>query len=116
MGDLNLDTIEQQSLRYTGAAGADQSWLARELAGWVPGLIAEVKRLRAELTSHQPQILSNEPAPDITEVRDQDGSPWHRDKDGRWCAFGVGTGAPTSWDSLVRIWGPITTVPKAADQ
>lgn len=108
----HLETVEQQSIRYTGAAGADQAYLAHQLAGWVPGLIAEVKRLRAELARRP---LVDEPGPEVTEVWDGLTDRWQRSGDG-WRFCEDDEGSELAWRKLVEMWGPIFLQPTAADQ
>ncbi|QLQ37956.1 hypothetical protein [Micromonospora robiginosa] len=110
---LDLDAIDARVKAHAASIGpgGDKAWNAGLLAADVPKLLAEVRRLRVALAGREPQILAEEPGPGVTEVYDRDGSPWNRDEKGRWCAFGVGAGAPISWQRLTAVWGPITTRP-----
>ncbi|MFG1659014.1 hypothetical protein ACGFIY_21030 [Micromonospora chersina] len=115
-----LDAIQATwaEIQNTPAPGlvTDRLICAEQSAADVPRLIAkvkqlatEVRRLRSELASREPQILAEKPGPNVTEVYDRDGHPWARNRNtGLWCAFGVDVGVPTSWESLVRVWGQIT--------
>lgn len=63
-----------------------------------------------------PEVLTEEPGPEVTEVWDRDGDRWIRAHEGGWCCVGrnaattrnrVRRGQP--WQQLARHWGPLTT-------
>lgn len=64
MTPLELDAIRQQAARYAAAIGpgGEKAWLAGQLAGHVPALLAEVERLRAEVDQAYGQGRDDEAA------------------------------------------------------
>ncbi|AYF29272.1 hypothetical protein CSH63_17730 [Micromonospora tulbaghiae] len=71
-------------------------------------LIAEVRRLRAELDDARPKILTTEPGPEVTAVWDCDGDKWTRHPEG-WQRGPFGRLYP--WGHVL-IWAPITAAPR----
>ncbi|KXK63390.1 hypothetical protein AWW66_03490 [Micromonospora rosaria] len=110
MSGVNLDAIEAELARYDKAIGpgGEKAWSAGHLVQHVRPLLAEVRRLQAELAAATPQILTTEPGPEVTAVWDRDGDKWTRHPAGGWRRAPFGD--QTTWE-FMGIWEPITATP-----
>ncbi|MEV4846110.1 hypothetical protein AB0K20_23195 [Micromonospora matsumotoense] len=115
MNPADLAAIEAELARYDKAIGpgGEKAWSAGQLARHIQPLIAEVRRLQAELVAATPQVLTAEPGPEVTAVWDCDGDKWVRCAGGGWQRAGQLSGRVATW-AQISIWAPIAATPPVA--